>query len=340
MVLEVDMLSDKEINENELESRARIIYDTVKEVVENPTEANKRLFKWACHEIWMLKAFDRVLTSKKAYQMFYEIYKKDIRDFDWFDGKISKIKDNNGKRMFMQEHLTTTDDFKNELIHLYKNNELSVQKVKQLILQQRICWITREEDNKLNAKGYRKHRDNPLEAYKDCEIEIYESDKASLNNLMIPSFELPKKSGGRKRETVKAKQPSEISNETIELLETIKSKMMSELPDFNVHYSMSYFQIWKKTWNNQGKRGIHFELKPQKTFGKILGIEKFRITINLHNEDNTRDVMPQIPRSQMLLKKEYSFLKQDTDNSINALIQDVKRQISLHEKEIDNAHNV
>ena len=179
--------------ERELNVRSNMIYNMTKEVVENDTDANKRLFFWLCHETWMLKKFPKFLTSKKAYEMFYAMYKQDIRNFGWADSKVEKCKNSNKKRQFMHEHLTTTNDFKNELVYLYKKGLLTVDKVKDLILQQRICWITREEDDILtHTKTYKDHRPNPLLAYKECGIEIYECEKADLSNIMIPTFDIAK----------------------------------------------------------------------------------------------------------------------------------------------------
>ena len=77
--------------ERELNVRSNMIYNMTKEVVENDTDANKRLFFWLCHETWMLKKFPKFLTSKKAYEMFYAMYKQDIRDFGWADSKVEKV---------------------------------------------------------------------------------------------------------------------------------------------------------------------------------------------------------------------------------------------------------
>ena len=140
-------------NERELLSRSKIIYDLTKEIVENNTPANKRFFYWAYHETWMLQDFPKILASKKAYELFYNKYKRDIRNYDWFSKETTESRDNKNKRMFMHEHLTTSEDFKQELIYLYKQNKLSVEKVRDLILQQRVCWITREEDDLLRKKS-------------------------------------------------------------------------------------------------------------------------------------------------------------------------------------------
>ena len=68
-------------SERELDVRCKILYDLTKEYVENASRATSRLFYWAYHETWMLMAFPKVLASKKAYNLFFEKYKEDIREY-------------------------------------------------------------------------------------------------------------------------------------------------------------------------------------------------------------------------------------------------------------------
>lgn len=326
--------------ERELDVRCKIIYDMTKEIVENRTKANSRLFYWAYHETWMLKLFPKCLASKKAYELFFEKYKKDIRECDWFNQAILECRDDKDKRLFMHEHLTTSEDFKQELIYLYKNNQLSVEKIKELISQQRVCWITRDEDDKLNKSGYNKHRPDPLAAYTECGIEIYDAENADLSNIMKPSVHPQKYKTTAEKYFEETLKDSKIAVESIEIMIKIANKISSTFPNFNVHTASSYVQIWKKTWNNRGKKGIHFELAPQQVhdFDRIAGKENFVITFKLHNEANTQHIMPQIPRTKVYFKKEYSFLKNDLDSSIEQLIKDIARIISIDENTIDNAH--
>ena len=312
-------------NERELLFRSKIIYDLTKEIVENNTKANNRFYNWAYHETWMLQDFPNVLASKKAYELFYNKYRKDIRNYDWFSQKVSKIRDNKKKKIFVHEHLTTSEDFKQELIYLYKQNKLSVEKVKDLILQQRVCWITREEDDLLNKK-YKKHRNNPLQAYKECGIEIYEEENEDLSNVMIPSFTFEEPS-------TETHLPNTNS---IKIMETIKNSIMQRFPNFNAHYSSSYIQIWKKTWNNQGKRGVHFELTPQKSkgFGGILGKDQFIISFKFHNENNT----PNLPKTKVYFKREYSFLEKSISSSIESLLNDIQKIINTDELIVDEVY--
>lgn len=333
----VDMVNDN-IAERELDTRCKIIYDLAKEVVENNTDANTRFFYWAYHETWMLKAFPKCLASKKAYSLFYNKYHKDIREFDWFSKETTYWKDDNNKRQFMHEHLTTSDDFKNELIYLYKKNELTVNKIKDLISQQRICWITREEDDVLRkTKTYKHHRPNPILAYKECGIEIYDAENEDLTNIMIPTFS---QDGGYKNNIIML-DDEPLKNNSINLLEKIKNAIIKDFPNYCVHYSLSYIQIWKNTWNNEGKKGIHFELTPQKSrgFQSLFCSEQFYITFKLHNETNTCKLLPQI-KNKTYFKQSFCFLPHSIESSIGKLIGFIHKIINIDENDIDLAHKI
>lgn len=67
--------------------------------------------------------------------------------------------------------------------HFPNHKCLNIQKIKELISKQRLCWITKDENKQLNALGYRKHRENPLKAYEDCGIEIYDRENEDLNDI-------------------------------------------------------------------------------------------------------------------------------------------------------------
>lgn len=323
-------------SERELDVRCKILYDLTKEYVENASRATSRLFYWAYHETWMLMAFPKVLASKKAYNLFFEKYKEDIREYGWFSGKIEDCREDNKKRTFMHEHLTTSEDFKRELIYLYENDSLNIDKIKTLLLQQRVCWVTREEDDRLNAMGYRDHRADPLQAYKECGIEIYEAEKEDLGNVMIPSVSLvktPKIKGLSEGQKVEA-------GLSIKLLERIREVVSIKLSDFNFHYCMSYIQIWKKSWNNRGKTSVHIELTTNSKHGfyNLVGNDALSITFRLHNEVSSRGLFPQIPKSKKYMVKEYSFLNENLDRSINELVDDIKKIILIDEQQIDLAH--
>lgn len=182
-------MKQTERNEEELNAWCSMLYEYTKQMVENPTKANKWIFDRASHDEWVLSNFPKHLASEKAYNLFYDLTGQDIRDFDW----LSTVKTKDGKRIivhqhFVDEHLTTAYDFKNTLIYYYNQGKLTVSLIKELIKQQRLCWITKEENKELCVRGYVKHRNDPLQAYKDCGIEIYKAASENLENIMKPEI--------------------------------------------------------------------------------------------------------------------------------------------------------
>ena len=173
-----------EIQEKEFETWCKMLLDYTQAMINNPSVANKWIFDRASHDEWVLMKFPKHLASVKAYNEFYDLTGRDIRDFDW----LSSVKTKSGEKIvvhqqFVDEHMTTAYDFKTKLLELCENGNLSVEKIKELILTQRLCWITKEENNKLNLLGYRKHRENPLKAYEHCGIEIFDRENADLDNI-------------------------------------------------------------------------------------------------------------------------------------------------------------
>lgn len=172
----------------ELELWCNTVFNYTKEMAENPTSATKWIFDRATHDEWSLKCFPKRFASKRAYNEFFELTGKDIRNFNW----TSSVKTKSGEKvvvhkLFVEEHLTTAYDFKNTLLFYYKSGVLTTDVIKELLFKQRICWITKEENSRLNSKGYRTHRDSPLDAYKECGIEIYDEVNQNLD-VMRPDF--------------------------------------------------------------------------------------------------------------------------------------------------------
>lgn len=170
--------------EKDYDTWCKMLLDYTQAMVHNPTVANKWIFDRASHDEWVLSKFPKHLASVKAYNEFYDLTGKDIRDFDW----LSSVKTNDGTKIvvhqhFVDEHMTTAFDFKTKLLELCEEGKLDVEKIKELIAMQRLCWITKDENKQLNALGYRKHRENPLEAYEDCGIEIYDKENENLDNI-------------------------------------------------------------------------------------------------------------------------------------------------------------
>lgn len=195
--------------ERELQTWCELIFQYTKERVENDSIATRWIFDRATHDEWVLSLFPKHLASEKAYQQFFDLTGKDIREFNW----NSKVRTKSGRNIivhqyFVDEHMTTAHDFKYELIYLYKQGNLTVEKIKELISLQRLCWITKEENDMLNQAGFRNHRSNPYEAYMACGIEIYDKQNSDLN-VMISTF--------NKQENSKFGQSS---NEILQKLQT------------------------------------------------------------------------------------------------------------------------
>lgn len=170
--------------EKDFDTWCKMLLDYTQAMVHNPTVANKWIFDRASHDEWVLSKFPKHLASVKAYNEFYGLTGKDIRDYDW----LSSVKTNDGTKIivhqhFVDEHMTTAFDFKTKLLKLCEEGKLDIQKIKELIAMQRLCWITKDENKQLNALGYRKHRENPLKAYENCGIEIYDKENEDLDNI-------------------------------------------------------------------------------------------------------------------------------------------------------------
>lgn len=48
----------------------------------------------------------------------------------------------------------------------------TIEEIAEALERSEVAWITREEDKRLTEAGYRKHRENPDEAYRECGIEL------------------------------------------------------------------------------------------------------------------------------------------------------------------------
>lgn len=129
------------------------------------------------------------LASKNAYREFYELSEgKDIRNYNWdnsikIDGKYVSI-----HTLFAWEHKTTAYNFRKNLQKLFDNNNLNTDNVINLIRKQKICWVTKQENNELNKLGYKKERETdknlreitPKMVYALAGIEIETSEVMPL----------------------------------------------------------------------------------------------------------------------------------------------------------------
>ena len=70
------------------------------------------------------------------------------------------------------------------------------------------------------------------------------------------------------------------------LVEAIKSKF----PDYIVHQTKTYIQVFKSTWENNKNIGIHFEiLATEPNFENLINNKAFEFSFDIHNEQNTQN---------------------------------------------------
>lgn len=88
---------------------------------------------------------------------------------------------------FLHEHMIPASALKNTLIDAYKNNKLTISYIKNLIKDQKMCWILREEDKKLTELKYRSKDRETLKksykAYKAAGIIIEQSPVEALPTI-------------------------------------------------------------------------------------------------------------------------------------------------------------
>nr|AGS51764.1 hypothetical protein [uncultured bacterium contig00046] len=130
------------------------------------------VFRHAYRSVEYLK-HTKLSASVKAYDKFKEMTGKDIRNFNWYD-KMPRDKKNNIIRnskkypafihqLFQWEHKTTAYQFKEELEAEYKKHKkITTEFIKNLMKKQEMCWITKEENQRLNKKW---SKERPQNAY-------------------------------------------------------------------------------------------------------------------------------------------------------------------------------
>ena len=85
--------------EEDFDTWCKMLLDYTQAMVHNPTVANKWIFDRASHDEWVLSKFPKHLASVKAYNEFYDLTGKDIRDFDW----LSSVKTNDGTKIVVHQ---------------------------------------------------------------------------------------------------------------------------------------------------------------------------------------------------------------------------------------------
>ena len=177
--------------QRELNVWCKLVLEFTKEMEENNSRAIRHILNTTLRNAWMLASFSKhqILASENAYNEFYKLTGKDIRDFDDDSSATTKSGDKfKVHAKFQFEHMTTVKDLRGEILSLYETNKLDEKSIKDLIVKQRVCWVTKEENKRLNQSGYTTHRQNPIDAYKKCGIKIYDEQHCDLSNVMKPTF--------------------------------------------------------------------------------------------------------------------------------------------------------
>ena len=107
-------------------------------------------------------------ASKKAQARANELNLGDLRQYHFDNG--SKFPGGRKSSLLHWEHWKPAADMRNELLSL---GEATIQDVKSIISQTKICWILLEENKVLDLLGQRTKRRDPLEAYSLAKIELY-----------------------------------------------------------------------------------------------------------------------------------------------------------------------
>lgn len=103
---------------------------------------------------------------------------------DWSDqkksiknGGLGELNRNTDSTIFHWEHAYTCKDFVDDLLKIDIDEENAQYEIKRLLDNQQIIWITKEQNKRLDKKGYKTNRKEGWQkAYQDCGITIYNDD--------------------------------------------------------------------------------------------------------------------------------------------------------------------
>jgi hypothetical protein len=117
----------------------------------------KRLVNWFIREYGLCLPV-KVFVSEAAAQLAKEKGLGDLHDFLWKD-QCRKMGDP-GRKLFHFEHDPPVSQIIEKLIALSTPDRKTVEEI---LASQRLTWITKDENKRLNTQGFRKHR--PANAY-------------------------------------------------------------------------------------------------------------------------------------------------------------------------------
>lgn len=126
-------------------------------------------------------------------------------------------------------------------------------------------------------------------------------------------------------------------SESQKIRTSIVEQLKLTFPDFEIHDTSSYIQVFKSSWENRGSTGIHFELAPYKTnWDLLLGNTAVRIKFAIHNEKNTKEKYTSIPQETFSTKEFFFNNSNKIEESIQNILQEVQSLVDKYAKTIDN----
>jgi hypothetical protein len=154
------------MNRDELIICAELLKDTLISYMKYPQNNYlKDQFRYAYRNTFFLIE-RKYEASQAAYHDFYDKTGLDIRDYKWGQ-TVNHIRLNTH---YAFEHKTPANIFKEELIQLANEGKLTTDAIVEMIDNQEYWWITKEENERLNAKGFKSKRPDSDEAYRLCGI--------------------------------------------------------------------------------------------------------------------------------------------------------------------------
>ena len=127
-----------------------------------------------------------------------------------------------------------------------------------------------------------------------------------------------------------AKQQDNVLNLIVESIE-------NEFPlPYKVHQTLSYIQIYKESWDNKGKTGIHFEILPNRSFNALVDNKPTRLKFCLHNEQTTKDKYPSIQKVDYCVENFLFNSVENIQNSIQDILKILHELVEKYEKTIDD----
>lgn len=106
-------------------------------------------------------------ASRMAVERATELGLGDLRRYHWDDG--SRFPGGRKATRLHWEHWRPAADLKRDILALGRPTEKSISEI---LGSARICWITLDENKRLDELGHRYNRSNPVQSYADARIEL------------------------------------------------------------------------------------------------------------------------------------------------------------------------